>query len=39
VIPVTQTKRGGRAARPEHRGGCVDACIASILELDITAGP
>lgn len=41
MIPVTQTKGGGRLAPPEERGDCFDACLASILEvpIEVTAIP
>jgi hypothetical protein len=37
--PVMQTKRGGPQAPPAERGDCWDACLASILEVPITAVP
>jgi hypothetical protein len=33
--PVKQTKRGARDAPPEERGDCMDAAVASILELPL----
>lgn len=39
MIPVTQTKRGGPDVPPEERGDCVDACLASILEVPISECP
>jgi hypothetical protein len=35
VKPVRQTKRGGPNVRPEERGDCWDACLASILEVPV----
>ena len=35
MIAVTQTKRGGPDVPPEERGDCFDACLASLLEVDI----
>jgi len=32
---VYQTRFGGESAPPEHQGNCAQACIASILELDL----
>lgn len=37
--PVTQTRRGGPNVPPEERGDCFDACLASILEVDIGEVP
>lgn len=34
--PVMQTKRGGLNAPPEERGDCLQASIASILEVPVT---
>jgi len=33
--PVYQTRFGGEYALPEERGNCAQACIASILELNL----
>lgn len=35
MIPVMQTKRGGPDVPPEERGDCMDACLASLLEVAI----
>lgn len=37
--PVTQSKRGGPNERPEERGDCFTACLASILEVDLADVP
>lgn len=39
MIPVTQTKGGGPDVPPEQRGDCFDACLASLLEVDIADVP
>lgn len=39
MIPVMQTKRGGADVPVEERGDCLDACLASILEVPITEVP
>ena len=39
MIPVKQTTRGGGDAPKEERGDCFSACMASLLELDITEVP
>lgn len=39
MIPVKQTKRGGRDVPPAERGDCLSACFASLLEVPIGAVP